>query len=115
MATNKVYDDGTIYLAVGAGITSGDPVLVGTIVGVALIDRDTDGYAVIDPANVYDLSVKGINAGGNVAVAVGDKIYYVAADTPKLNKKTSGKFFGKALEAIASGATDTIKVLVVNA
>jgi hypothetical protein len=43
-------------------------------------------------------------------VAVGDIIYYNAADVPKLNKKNTGVRFGYALEAVAAGATAIIAV-----
>ena len=92
---------------------SGDPVRFGEMTGVALGAENSDGETVVDftPGNVYDLSVKGVDGSGNSAVAVGDKIYYVDADTPKLSKKTAGRFFGFAMEAIATGETDTINVM----
>jgi predicted RecA/RadA family phage recombinase len=92
---------------------SGDPVRFGEATGVALANEQADGIASVDftPGNVYDLPVKAVNGSGNSAIAEGDNLYYVDADTPKLSKKTSGRFFGFALEAVASGATDTIKVL----
>lgn len=89
---------------------SGDPVIVGQIAGVALTAERADGTTSIDTAGVYNLSVKGIDGGGNSAVAVGDKIYYVTGDTPKLSKKNSGVFFGYALGTVTSGATATIPV-----
>jgi hypothetical protein len=55
--------------------------------------------------------VKAVNDSGNSAVAVGDEIFYVDADTPKLSKKSSGYKFGIALEAVTSGETATINVL----
>lgn len=92
---------------------SGDPVRFGEMTGVALVAENTDGETTVDfiPGNVYDLSVKGVNGSGNSAVAVGDKIYYVDADTPVLSKKDTGRFFGFAMEAISSGSTDTINVM----
>lgn len=97
---------------------SGDPVRFGNITGVALTAKGDGGNAAADTTvdfstAVYDLSVKAVNDSGNSAVAVGDAIFYVDADTPKLSKKASGYFFGIALEAITSGATDTINVLKV--
>jgi hypothetical protein len=94
---------------------SGDPVRYGELTGVALIAEESDGKTVVDfePGKVWDLSVKGVDGGGNSAVAVGDKIYYVDADTPKLSKKATGRLFGFAMEAITSGSTDTINVMKV--
>jgi predicted RecA/RadA family phage recombinase len=94
--------------------TSGAPVRFGERCGVALTDKGAGGNAAANTtvkfSGTFDLSVKGIDGSGNSAVAVGDMLYYTDADTPNLNKKTTGRFFGYAGEAITSGATDTIHV-----
>lgn len=92
---------------------SGDPVRFGELTGVALNAEESDGKTVVafEAGKVWDLSVKGVDGGGNSAVAVGDKIYYVDADTPKLSKKTTGRFFGFAMAVVTSGATTTINVM----
>ncbi len=99
--------------------TSGDPLIVGTIAGVAITDEgdggNASGESTIATAGVFDLSVKAVNASGNSAVAIGDKIYYVAGDTPPLSKKNTGVLFGKALEAIGTGETATINVRLIQA
>lgn len=117
MATNRVHEHGKNLLLVcssPATPASGDPVLIGQIPGVALADEQTDGYTSVQMDGVFDLSVQGHDdAAANVAVAVGDILYYDAAATVKLNKDaTNGVRFGYALEAVASGATDTIQVKV---
>jgi predicted RecA/RadA family phage recombinase len=114
MATNRVHQDGRkLSLAVGSGVVSGDPVVVGQMAGVALTDYSSvSGEATLDMGGVYDLSVKAVDNSGNVAVAIGDALYHVDGDTPKLSKKASGVFFGYALEAITSGQTATIKVRI---
>jgi predicted RecA/RadA family phage recombinase len=89
---------------------SGDPVIVGALPGVALTAERADGTTSIDTQGVYLLSVKGVDGSGNLAIAAGDIIYYVSADTPKLSVKTAGIRFGYALEPVVSGATTTIKV-----
>lgn len=92
---------------------SGGPVRIGPLAGVALTDERADGTTTVDFAGVYALSVKAVGDGGNSAVAVGDNIYYVDADTPVLSKKaTAQALLGTALEAISSGATATILVRV---
>lgn len=116
MATNRVYEHGTQFAAVCSEPTtpnSGDPVLVGQIPGVALTDEQADGTTTIQTDGVFELSVKGETT-TNAAIAVGDILYYDAAATPhKLNKdNTNGVRFGYALEALASGATSTIRVKV---
>ena len=114
MAQTKVFDDSTpLSLGVASTVVSEDPVLVGEIVGVALTDyRASDGKATVATRGVFNLSVKGVNDAGNVAVAAGDALYFVSGDTPKISKKKSGAFFGYAMAAVTSGATATIAVLL---
>lgn len=90
---------------------SGAACRVGQICGVATGGKDSAGKFVIQRRGVYNLSVKAVNNAGNVAVAVGDAIYYDDAETPALCKdNTNGVFFGYALAAITSGSTATIPV-----
>lgn len=96
--------------------SSGDPVRVGEMTGIALTDEGDGGNAATDTTVllggfVAAFSVKGVDGAGNSAVAVGDKLYYVDADTPPISKKNTGRFFGYAAEAVASGATGTIDVI----
>lgn len=118
MAKNKIFPDArqlSLVCTAPAVPVSGDPVLVGQIPGVALTDERTDGTTSVDMQGVFDLSVQGVDAvPANVAVAVGDIVYYDAASPgAKLNRDaTNGVRFGYALEAVASGATDTIRVKV---
>ena len=113
MASNMVHTPGNQLEHTLASVVSGDPVMVGQLPGVALISTDADGKVTVKHDGVFRLSVKGENNAGNVAVAVGDILYHEAAATPKINKdSTAGIRFGYALEAIASGATATIKVKV---
>jgi hypothetical protein len=120
MATNRVAADGYQLSVVCSNPTtpqSGDPVRFGYLTGVALTDEseggNPSGYTSVDfGPRVWDLSVKATDGSSN-AVAAGDAIYYVDADTPKLSKKTTGYFFGFALEPITGNATATIKVLKV--
>jgi hypothetical protein len=116
MATNKVYEDGrNLYVAVASGVVSGAVCVAGTVLlgltGIATSDRDSAGKATVDTEGVYTVSVAGVDGSGNSAVAVGDKIYYVDADTPKLSKKNTGVLFGFALATITSGSTASIAVL----
>lgn len=115
MATNIVFEYGrrlTVPCTYPATPASGDPVIFGDLPGVAIGDEDTDGNTVVQFEGVADVSVKAVNAGGNSAVAVGDVIYYVDGDTPALSKKNTGVRYGVAMEAITSGATDTINVRI---
>lgn len=117
MARNRVYagqrDGGNNLSVVCTHPTtpaSGDPVRYGERVGVALINEDTAGKTTVAFDGVFNLSVKGVDGSGNAAVAEGDKLYYVDADTPVLSKKTAGHFAGYAQAAITSGSTATIAV-----
>lgn len=115
MAKNMVFENGTKFSAAAtdpATPKSGDPVLIGQIPAVATTNERSDGTTSVDTAGVWSLSVKGVDGGGNSAVAAGDILYYVAADTPKLSKKNTGVRFGYALDAVTSGSTATIRVKV---
>lgn len=113
MAQNGVFDSDNSMSVVAsdpATPASSDPVRVGDMVGVAETDERADGTTTVRFNCTRKVSVKGVNAGGNSAVAVNDVIYYVDADTPKLSKKVAGTRAGIALEAITSGSTATIRV-----
>lgn len=113
MTKKQVYDDGNqLSVPVASGTLSGDPVVLGPVPGVALRDRDSAGEATVKFNGVHLVSVQGINAGGNVAVAVGDTIFFGAADTPKLSKRVAGVAWGTALQAVGSGLTAEIQVRV---
>ena len=117
MATNEVYYPGdTLPLPVPAGTKSGDPVVVGTIAGIAMEDCDAAGNAPVRVKGVFKLSVTGYNGTENEAIGVGDKVYYNTplGGTPAIinANANTGKEFGVALKAIDAGATDTIPVVL---
>lgn len=115
MATNEVFRDAdSLQVACTDPTTpaSGDPVRYGERPGVCLVTESADGLATVKFSGEFNLSVKGVDGSGNSAVAEGDIIYYVDADTPKLSKKTAGHRFGYAGAAVTSGATATIAVIV---
>lgn len=114
MATNVVFKPGEqmqYVVSHPATPASGDPVRIGEMTGIAETDEHDDGTTSVDTgAFVATFSVKAVNTGGNSAVALGDMLYYVDADTPVLSKKDTGRLFGYALEAITGGQTATIRV-----
>lgn len=118
MATNEVFEPvGKLSLPVPDGTASGDFVLIfDEIPGVALTDEGDGGNGdnvasvAINPKWVFDLDVTGANDVGNAAIAAGDRVY---VDGAAINADaTNGTFYGWALEAVASGATTTIRVLL---
>lgn len=115
MAANRKFEAGRFVVGAmtsPATPKSGDPCVLGQIPGVALLDEDTDGNTTIDTSGVYAISVKGIDASGNKAIAIGDIVYFTAADTPPVSVKATGVQFGYALGAVTSGSTATINVKV---
>jgi predicted RecA/RadA family phage recombinase len=126
MAKNVVFEEGdqlSVVCTQPATPVSGDPVLFGDLPGVALTDEGKGGNAAtrtsVKLEGVIETPVKGINGGGNSAVADGDVIYYVAGDTPPLSKKATGVRFGVAMgkptdtgNLVGTGATATIRVRI---
>lgn len=114
MAKNIVFEDFQSNLSVvcsdPATPASGDVVRYGDRVGIALTDERDDGTTTVKFTCVADVPVKGVNGSGNSAVADGDVLYYVDADTPKLSKKATGTRAGIAQAAVSSGGTATIRV-----
>ena len=109
MAKNtKLYKGDNLRLEVGAGVESGDPVVVGEIVGVALTDANDDNIATIRTKGSATLSVEDTATGG---ISVGDIIYIDNADNTLDNTDTNIRF-GYALEEVADGQTAEIEVLI---
>jgi predicted RecA/RadA family phage recombinase len=111
MALNIVHEVGDqlgVVVTAPAAPNSGDPVMVGQLPGVALIDEQDDGTTTVKFNGTALLEVEAEAS----AVAVGDILYYDAADA-RLNNSTSGNIrFGYALEAVLNGATATILVKI---
>lgn len=109
-ARNRDAQDG-LKTVVTNTVKSGDPVLGwGSLPGVAKQDADTDGNVVILRNATVLLSTLG-NDGAPAAIAAGDALF-LSADSAVLNSNAAGTRFGIATEAVASGVTATILVLV---
>lgn len=115
MATNVIYEEGNqlecapTAASPGTTVTSGDPVVVGKLPGVALTDADdtiaNSGRCTVKFDGVIEHVVEGKDGSGNAAVAKGDIVYL---DAGKLNvDATNGVRFGYALGAVVSGNTST--------
>jgi predicted RecA/RadA family phage recombinase len=115
MAKNRIYADKNRQSVACTDPTtpaSGDPVLFGQRPGVALTSEDSAGNTSVQFDGVFNLSVKGVDGSGNSAVASGDILYYVTADTPKISKKATGVRFGYAHGTVSGGGTATIAVAI---
>lgn len=114
MATNYVQEGKILYLPTVTGAESGDAFVVGSYMPcVLLTDAGPDPYnATVQTEGVFDLSCKAHDGSSNSAIAIGDSLFWTDKDTP-LDKDSSEDFFGIALEAVASGETATINVLLV--
>lgn len=105
MATNQVYANAQhIPLPVPAGTKSGDPVLVGDLVGVAVIDIEADGQATVWRDGAYNFSVTG------AVTEIGSPVYIAAAgqgtrQTGLTVTAGSDVLFGYALATKAAGAS----------
>lgn len=111
MATNLAYKDAwRLDLPVPVGTVRGDPVLVGKLPGVALIDRQSDGQATVDTHGAYRLPVKAIDSEGNSAIAIGEDLYFDSGSIPKISKSAAGTYYGKALAEVAEGEEASIPV-----
>lgn len=108
MATNYVQPGNFEKLPVTAGALSGDPDMVGDLSVVLTEDADSNDEAMCALEGVYDLDVEGADASANVAMSVGDPVYW---DGDTLNADSSnGTLFGHLFDSVASGATETVRV-----
>jgi hypothetical protein len=99
-------------------VDGGDPVLLGDlIVGVALSSASaaTD-YITIDTEGIWALTVQGVDADGNVAVAEGDQVYInkTTCVLSKNDNKNTHQRFGYALSPVVSGVTTTVVAVKVH-
>jgi predicted RecA/RadA family phage recombinase len=113
MTTARVYKGDTLTINLAAAANSGDPVSVGFIAGVALNKSLTSSpYTVVMARRgVFRVPVKGHNGAANTAVNIGDRVYHTAGET-FVDVDSAAKPFGYALEAVTSGATTTVRVLL---
>lgn len=104
MADNRSYERG-VCLDVdvsgatfpGDNLTSGEPLLLGSIPGVALTDADASDIATVQLGEgVFELEVTG------EITAIGSAVYI--ASTGALNVTTSNDLFGFAMETKAAAA-----------
>jgi predicted RecA/RadA family phage recombinase len=113
LAKNRVREKATrLALPVPDGTKSGDPLVIGSLPCVAVVDKGawTTTDASVQTDGSWSFNVIGANSGGNAAIAVGDKLYLQANGT--INADSGGKYFGYALGPVNSGATTKTEVKV---
>lgn len=115
MAKNVKYDRGgniRLDMTVGASQVKDSVILISQMPVYLLEASDANNKApcILPGTLVAELAVTGANAGGNSAVAIGDRLY---KDGTEVNKdSTNGTLVGYALATVGSGATATIQVLM---
>lgn len=84
MATNEVLRNADhITLPVPSGTKAGDPVKVGSLVGVAQTDRDADGNATVWRKGSYSLTVS------DAVASVGLPLYVAGDGTSRITSLTT--------------------------
>lgn len=107
MALNRVFADAkNVSLPVPPGTKSGDPLVIGGLPCVALIDRAADGTATCDTGGAYAFDV----TGGSGGPAAGDVVYL--QNDGSIDDDTGGQRFGYALEAVPNGQTVEVPVKI---
>ena len=97
MATNEVYKHADwLDLPVASGVTSGDPVVVGQLTGVAQTDRRADGNASVALTGAFNLTVSGAIA------AVGTPVYIGGSGATAT--ATGNQLLGHALATKGTGS-----------
>lgn len=104
MATNYVQEGDFVTVAAPAGgVTSGSAYLINGIFGVATTTQLVGVDVELATDGVWSLTKV-----GSQAWAVGDRIYWDSANSRCTNLGGSGTYIGACVEAVASGASDTI-------
>lgn len=104
MATNEhLHEAENLDLPVASGVKSGDPVQVGAINGVAIIDRQADGKATVRTKGSYHFEVTGAVTQVGTAVYLDGKTVTTTAG--------EGEIFGYALaEKTAAAASIPVRI-----
>lgn len=100
----------------GSDIVSGQPLILGDngLAGMCLEDIASTATGCVQLEGVFDYPVKGHNGSGDTAVAIYDKVYYTAGEA-FADVDNTATLLGYALEAVSSGATTTVNVLLARA
>jgi len=88
----------TRRLPVPSGTTSGKPVQVGSLIGVAQTDRDAAGFATVATDGAHDLTVTGALAASGTPV-------YIASNGSLTATATSNTLFGYSIPGVTADGT----------
>ena len=115
MATNSAFTQADqLSLPVAEGTESGDPVIVGQLVGVALTDRGDGGnestHATVKLTGAFNVSVTTTGT-----LAVGAPVYITTAGVLTPAAGTTNALFGHALETKSAANPETIAVRLAGA
>jgi predicted RecA/RadA family phage recombinase len=112
MAKNRKYDIGSapLPLVVPEGGKSGDPVVIGNIPAVLLLDSQYPAATAVDTGGVYNLPVEGKNKAGEKAIEIGD-IIYIKGGVLSVNNE-EGVRFGYAMGPVTKNKKETIPVKI---
>lgn len=124
MADNLIRSNGDVLeVDVGSNtVNQGDPILVGTITGVAQGDKNSDNKVVMLTEGVHNLSVSANDTGGaGTAVNNGDKVYLDDIGGDLRPDSSHGELMGQVWdktvandgEVIPSGNTNTVPVRLI--
>lgn len=110
MAKNVIFEDtDSIQMPVLAGTVSGNVVITGMLVGVALTDRDANGNASVAMNKVVSVSV---TASGNITF--GEPIFITSATGALTDAAGAGKqVCGHAVSTSTGAGAKTIRVRLV--
>lgn len=98
-----------LSLPVASGTESSDPVLVGSIPGVAVTDRDADGNATVSIAGG---AVADVSLASAVVTTPGTILYITSAGVVSATSAANSAVYGAALAAKSSGAAAVVPVLL---
>ena len=107
---NYVQPGTTLTLTAPYAVTSGDGLLVGSIFGVAAGDATSGATVEAALTGVFDLTKI-----GSQAWTAGVKVYWDDANKRCTTVATDNTLVGVAVEAVASGAGDTVGRVRLNA
>lgn len=100
---NLVQEGALITVSAPAAKSSGDGVLVGSLFGVASNDAANGADVVIATEGVFELAKV-----GSQAWTVGVRVYWDDGNSYCTTTATSNKLIGVAVEAVGSGAGETL-------